>query len=147
MNQGHESQTIQATGHCLCGKVEVTAENIHPQVHACHCNMCRRWGGGPSMSVHCGTEVSFSDPESITVYRSCDWAELGFCKHCGSHLFYRAIETGDYILHPGSFDSSERFELQQQLFIEEKPAFYDFANRTENLTGAQVFAMHASGEE
>ena len=147
MTDEHQGKTIQATGRCLCGKVEVIANRIHPQVHACHCNMCRRWSGGPSMSVHCGSEVSFSDPDSISVYQSCDWAELGFCKHCGSHLFYRNLESGDYILQPGSFDNSEEFELHQQIFIEEKPAFYEFANKTENLTGAQVFAMYADGED
>ena len=108
--------------------------------------MCQRWSGGPSLSVSAGTEVSFTNPDNISVYRSCDWAELGFCSTCGSHLFYRLIESGDYLLHPGSFDSAEAFELAEQVFIDEKPAYYDFANETANLTGAEVFARHQAQE-
>ena len=141
------AKTIRRTGHCLCGKVEITANAIQPRVHACHCNMCQRWNGGPTLSMHCGTDVSFSNTEYISVYRSCDWAELGFCKHCGSHLFYRLVGSGEYILQAGSFPDADDFELKQQIFIEEKPAFYEFANPTEDLTGAEVFAMYAQSDD
>ncbi len=30
-----------------------------------------------------------------------------------------------------------------QIFIDEKPAYYDFANKTHNMTGAEVFAAFA----
>lgn len=141
------SEPLQKKGKCLCGKVGITANAVKPEVHACHCDMCQLWNGGPTMSVHCGTDVSFSNEEYISVYRSCSWAELGFCKNCGSHLFYRLIDNGEYILQTGSFDSADGFALEQQVFIEEKPAYYSFANKTTNLTGAEVFAQYASDEE
>lgn len=99
------------------------------------------------MSVHCGTDVSFSNEEYISVYQSCSWAELGFCKNCGSHLFYRLIDSGEYIIQSGSFDSADGFTLEQQIFIEEKPDYYSFANDTTDLTGAEVFAQYASDDE
>lgn len=133
-------------GSCLCGRVGVSATAVHPEVHACHCNMCRLWNGGPTLSVHCGTDVSFSNEESISVYKSCDWAELGFCNNCGSHLFYRSLDNGEYILQAGTFESDEGFVLNQQIFIDEKPSYYSFANETSDLTGAEVFAQYASRE-
>ena len=139
--------TLQLSGHCLCGKIEINAKTVQTQVHVCHCNMCRQWNGGPSHSVHCGTDVNFRNPESISVYQSCDWAELGFCKHCGSHLFYRFLDGGSYILATGILENPAAFELTQQLFIEEKPAYYSYANDTENLTGEQVFAQYAQQQE
>lgn len=141
------SDTTRMTGHCLCGKVTIDARTVKPQVHACHCNMCRLWNGGPTMSVHCGTDVTFDNPESVSIYQSCDWAELGFCKHCGSHLFYRALESGEYILQTGSFEEQDKFVLEQQIFIDEKPAFYRFANQTTNLTGAEVVALYEAAQE
>lgn len=141
------SEPLQKKGKCLCGKVGITANAVKPEVHACHCDMCQLWNGGPTMSVHCGIDVSFSNEEYISVYRSCSWAELGFCKNCGSHLFYRSTDSGEYILQTGSFDSADGFALEQQIFIEEKPAYYSFANKTTNLTGAEVFAQYASDEE
>ncbi len=134
-------------GKCLCGKVGVTANTVNLGVHACHCNMCRLWNGGPTMSVHCGTDVSFSGEENISIFKSCSWAELGFCKVCGSHLFYRAIDSGEYIIQTGTFDSENGFVLNQQIFVDEKPSFYSFSNKTTDLTGAEVFAQYESNEE
>ena len=138
---------VEKNGRCLCGTVGVTAKVVNLEVHACHCSMCRLWNGGPTMSVHCGTDVSFSGEENISVYKSCSWAELGFCKNCGSHLFYRAIENGEYIIQTGTFDSDAGFILSQQIFIDEKPSYYRFANKTTDLTGAEVFAQYESEEK
>ena len=96
------------------------------------------------MSVHCGTEVSFTNEEHISIYKSCSWAELGFCSSCGSHLYYRSIENGEYIMQTGTFESAQGFVLNQQIFIDEKPSFYRFANKTNDLTGAEVFAQYES---
>jgi len=40
------SETMKQTGSCLCGAVSVTANNASTKVGACHCGMCRKWGGG-----------------------------------------------------------------------------------------------------
>ena len=48
-----------AKGQCLCGAVKFTVKNISNKVDACHCGMCRRWGGGPLMVIGCGTDVEY----------------------------------------------------------------------------------------
>ncbi len=131
-------------GRCLCGSVEVTAKTMGNEVGACHCGMCRRWTGGPFLAVECGTDVTFSGEEHVTVFDSSAWAERGFCKKCGTHLFYRIKESGQYIMPAGLFDGTDaEFVFNHQIFVDEKPDFYDFANETRNMTGAEVFAMYA----
>jgi hypothetical protein len=49
-------------------------------------------------------------------------------------------EQKEYILPAGLFDSDEGFVLDKQIFIDEKPEYYCFANKTTNLTGAEVIA-------
>ena len=83
------SALIEGNGSCLCGKIRIAVKGINRNVGACHCGTCRNWGGGPFMAVDCGTDVSFEGEENISVYSSSEWAERGFCKECGSHLFYR----------------------------------------------------------
>ncbi|WP_339900516.1 GFA family protein [Paraglaciecola polaris] len=56
---------------------------------ACHCASCRKWSGGPLLAIDCGTDVSISPTDNITVYDSSQWAQRGFCRHCGTDLFYR----------------------------------------------------------
>jgi hypothetical protein len=128
-------------GHCLCGAVSITARD-NPEMSACHCSMCRRWGGGPFLVVHCGTDVQISGADKITAFRSSDWAERGFCSVCGTHLFYKLVPTGEYIVSSGLFQEGQ-FRFHEQIFIDEKPASYDFANATAMLTGAEVFAKFA----
>ncbi|HRQ56686.1 MAG TPA: GFA family protein [Azoarcus taiwanensis] len=131
---------------CLCGAIEVTAPD-HKEVSVCHCSICRRWGGGPMFAVHCGPEVGFGGTAELSRYRSSEWAERGFCPTCGTHLFYRLLPSDEYILPAGLFQDEDAFKLASQIFIDEKPGFYDFANRTPVLTGEQVFAQFGSEEE
>ena len=44
-------------------------------------------------------------------------------------------------------DLEGRFELTHQIFIDHKPAFYEFANPTRNLTEAEVIAQFAPPQE
>lgn len=137
------SNTSVGHGHCLCGKVKVHAASLSKKIGACHCGMCRRWSGGPLLAVDCGTDVSFEGEENISVYDSSDWAQRGFCKRCGSHLFYRLRQSGQYIMGVGLFDDCKGLVFDHQIFIEEKPDYYSFANDTHNMTGAEVFAKFA----
>ncbi len=47
----------------------------------------------------------------------------------------------------GIFDDVEQFIFDHQIFIEEKPEYYCFANETQNMTGSEVFAMFAPATE
>ena len=47
----------------------------------------------------------------------------------------------------GLFDDDKAFVFDNQVFIDEKPSYYCFANETENMTGAEVFAKYAPPSE
>lgn len=126
-------------GSCLCGAVRVKAAP-KADVGACHCKQCRRWGGAPLMTVECADDVQFDGAEHITVFESSKWAERGFCNRCGSHLFWRLKQGGPHEVPVGLFDDDAEWVFATQVFIDEKPAFYAFANETTELTGAEVFA-------
>lgn len=127
--------------HCLCGAVRFNSP-VAREIGVCHCGFCRRWGGGPLLAVHCGTELQFEASEHIGVYASSEWAERAFCKRCGSHLFYKLLATGEYFVPAGVFDSQD-FELASQIYVDKKPAYYDFANHTLMLTEQQVIEQYA----
>ena len=127
---------------CLCGAVKLTAPDVS-EVGACHCGMCRRWGGGPFLALHCGTEVSFEGQPKIKTYPSSEWAERAFCAECGTHLYYRLKATGEYFVPAGLFTEIPNATLRSQIFIDKKPGYYRFADETEKLTEAEVFAKYA----
>lgn len=135
-------------GKCLCGSVSVEAEISaeHACVEACHCSTCRKWGGGPLMAVECDGAVTWKGEANISVYASSEWAERGFCNTCGTHLFYRLQGTSFYAFPAGLLEGAEKLPFTSQGFIDEKPANYDFANKTKNLTGAEKFALFQQGQ-
>ncbi|MDZ4878174.1 MAG: hypothetical protein CLLPBCKN_007609 [Chroococcidiopsis cubana SAG 39.79] len=137
------SNSSIAKGSCLCGAVSLSTTSIDRHIAACHCSMCRKWGGGALLAVECGSDVSFKGEENIGIYQSSEWAERGFCKQCGSHLFYRLKQNNQYYLPAGIFDNDEGLMFEHQVFIDEKPAYYSFANETKNMTGAELFAQFA----
>jgi len=136
-----------ATGRCLCGQVEIQVKDMSLHVCACHCGMCRKWGGGPFMEVNCGSEVSFIGEEHITIFSSSDWAERGFCSACGTHLFYRLKDSREHQVPVGLFGNTEGLVFDNQVFIDEKPSFYSFSNKTDKMTGAEIFAKYAPPPE
>jgi len=131
-------------GQCLCGAVRLTVPEVR-EAGACHCDYCRRWGGGPLLSVHCGPDVVVEGREHVAVYASSAWAERAFCRHCGSHLYYRMLGNGSHFVPAGLLEDAE-LELTMQIFIDRKPGYYALANQTPMLTGEEVMRMFAGGE-
>ncbi|MFQ3789325.1 GFA family protein [Halomonas sp. A29] len=134
MNDG-----MNARGSCLCGAVKVAVAVSKQNVGACHCDMCRTWGGGPLLALESVSDVEIEGEENITVYTSSEWAERGFCRRCGTHLFYRLKTGKHYAIPVGLVDGGEAWSFDSQIFIDQKPAFYRFANETSNMTGQEVF--------
>ncbi|TFG37854.1 MAG: GFA family protein [Candidatus Aminicenantes bacterium] len=138
------ANTTKRIGICLCGAVRITAHHAQNRVGACHCSMCRTWGGGPLMAVNCGTEVEIEGEEHVKVFDSSEWAERGFCSKCGTNLFYRLKQHQAFYMAAGIFTDHSGLIFDHQVFIDEKPDYYEFANETHNMTGAEVFARFNS---
>lgn len=139
---------MSASARCLCGKVTFEANEDIKDVSACHCEMCRRWTGGPMLAAHLKDTPTITGEDNITWFKSSDWAERGFCSSCGTSLFYR-LTVGPaplYMAAVGAFDDQSGLNMDSQIFIEEKPSFYDFAGDIPSMTGEQVFAMFAPSD-
>ena len=132
-------------GKCLCGAISIQTPD-KTSIDACHCSMCRRWGGGPALGVICGSDVQIDGVEHLKVFKSSEWAERAFCGECGTHMFYRLLDTNEYFVSVGLFQNQVEFEFKEQIFIDRKPSYYEFANSTVNLTEAEVFAKFAPSE-
>ena len=135
------------SGQCLCGKVKIKATQVTLQVGVCHCLYCQKWDGGPLFTLDAGSEVKFDGACFVSCYHSSDWAERGFCNNCGTHLFYRLKHNSQYFIPVGLFEPLKDLVFDHQIFIEQKPAWYCFANQTKELTGAEVFAQFATESE
>ena len=136
---------LESNGSCLCGTVSIGG-TFGESVGACHCDICRAWGGGPLLALDGGVDLHVSDPSSVTVFGSTDWAERGFCSKCGTHLYIRVKGSGRYIVPAGLFDLDNELNFDHQIFVDKRPSYYCFANETKNMTGEEVFAQFMSGD-
>ena len=127
------------SGHCLCGGVTITLQHAHGEIDICHCEMCQRWGG----TMYAGIEAddfSVEGEDLITAYQSSDWAERAFCGRCGSNLWYRFLPTGNRTFLAGLFDLPAGLRIKHQIFVDEKPDWYDLAQESPMKTGAEIIA-------
>jgi hypothetical protein len=138
---------MEARGSCLCGAVTLETSQLGLDAGACHCGICRKWGGGPLFALSCGEDLRIEGGDKISLFDSTAWAERGFCSVCGTHLFIRVKPNGRYILAAGLFPVERELRFDHQIFIDQKPGFYSFSEETNDLTGAEVFAQHAQGSD
>lgn len=130
-------------GRCLCGAVRFTAEISRPEHNACHCGMCRRWSGGSPFFGIRAEDVKFEGEENVGRYDSSDWAQRGFCKQCGTALFYYFKGSKWYGMSAGVFDDNDRFTLTREIFIDRKPHGYSFAGDHPKLTEEETIQKMA----
>lgn len=125
-------------GLCLCGAVQVRVDFKNTDLGACHCSKCLAWCGGPVMELECGTDVDFQVDENIQIFESSKWAVRGFCKICGSHLFIKEKQSNSYGIPVGLFKNDANISFNRQVFFDNKPAYYNFSNSTNNITSAYI---------
>ena len=86
------------SGQCCCGAVAFTADADRDDAHACHCGQCRRWSGAYWTSVNVPyASLNFGKGEDkVGWFKSSGYARRGFCKDCGSALFWHADRHKDH---------------------------------------------------
>lgn len=125
------------SGKCLCGAVSITLTGAHREIDVCHCSMCQQWGG----SMYAGIEAedfTLTGEDSISTYDSSDWAERAFCSRCGSNLWYKFKPTGARTFLAGLFKLPPGLPIKHQIFIDEKPDWFDIAQDSPKKTGPEI---------
>jgi len=133
-------------GQCLCGDVQFETP-LPGHIDACHCTTCRNWNGGPFIGADFRDGIKITKDKGLTWYESSDWAKRGFCKTCGASLFY-CLKNDPYFwsVAGGALNLPNGLALGKEIFIDEKPDYYNLAGEHKRLTGAEAFAEFTSGD-
>ncbi len=129
---------LDRTGSCLCGKVKFEVKLISAEVHVCHCNICQKWAGGPAFAIQCNGGWTIDGEENVTWYASSEWANRGFCKTCGTHLFFKTKDDSYYGV-TGLIDNKSDLKINEHIFVDKKPDYYDFVDDSPRLTEQEFF--------
>ena len=134
------------TGRCLCGAVSFEGRNPPADYGICHCRMCRQWTGSALVGVSFKKDdVTWTGTDAIAEHVSSSWAKRGFCRVCGSNLYFQFTAEGTYAdeteIPLGLFDDPNGFRLRSEIYVDEAPDSYGFRGEGHpRLTRAEVIA-------
>ena len=80
-------------GSCFCGRVRYRFSGAVKFVAHDHCSICRRTSGAAFVTwvgVKEEQLTMLAGEGELTTFASSEGAQRQFCKHCGSHLFFRS---------------------------------------------------------
>lgn len=113
-------------GRCGCGGVEFTVKGPVTNVVWCHCSKCRRFHGGPGAycSIPRGA-ISFQKRESLAWWDASRTVQRGFCRVCGSSLFFSDSNESTLSLVAGALDTPTGLKGRAHIFVSSKPDWYE----------------------
>ena len=118
--------TSELHGSCHCGRVRVTMPGDAAGVVACHCADCQKLHGNFfALLAADRAAVRWEGEEHISWYRSSPANERGFCTTCGSRLAKRPVEGTRIMVSAGLFERDLPRKIVRNLWLEQKPAWYD----------------------
>ncbi|WP_282152990.1 GFA family protein [Ruegeria atlantica] len=117
------------TGSCLCGAVAFTIDGELSPPSACHCGQCRKQSGHVWSSTWTHQDnLSFTASDTPTWFRASDTARRGFCRSCGSFLFWQHNDEDTISISMGAFDTPTGLQLARHIFVADKGDYYDITD-------------------
>lgn len=123
------SDTMRRTGACLCGAVTFSLSGPLGGTIACHCTQCRRQSGHYFAAVAAPrSAVAIPETEDLVWYRSSDIARRGFCRRCGSTLFWDPFEGKVTEVALGALDAPTGLTLERHVHVAAKGDYYQITD-------------------
>jgi hypothetical protein len=116
-------------GSCLCGAVTFELAGDLPGPDACHCVACRKHSGHFFVSADVPkSAVVIRGEDQLSWYRSSEKARRGFCRTCGSSLFWDPLHRDWIGIAMGAFDGPTRTRTHVHVHVAEKGDYYEIAD-------------------
>ena len=94
------------SGGCQCGAVRYHATKLRANPHVCYCRMCQK-----AVSNFYAALVGVKHDDlawtrgAPATFRSSEHVDRGFCRDCGTPLFYRNLNGSSIAMTIGSLDT------------------------------------------
>ena len=113
------------TGSCLCGGVSFEITGTLRPVIACHCTQCRKQSGHYGAFTACNdSDFRLTSQETLSWYRASAQAGRGFCKACGSLLFWKGDGSNHTSIAAGSLNGKTGLSTEGHIFCADKGDYY-----------------------
>ena len=113
------------TGSCLCGAVAFEINGPLADAHACHCTQCRKQTGNYWISSHVAdADLKYTRRDGLHWFASSEYAKRGFCKDCGSNLFWKKNNSNTTSVCLGSIDGNTGVRLEGHIYCDSAGDYY-----------------------
>ncbi|PSJ61868.1 GFA family protein [Kumtagia ephedrae] len=117
------------TGSCNCGAIRFRTTGRLRDVIYCHCSQCRKQTG----HFYAATNVTDADllvegTDNITWFQSSSAAKRGFCRTCGSALFWKLDGDPTISVMAGLFDHPTGLSGTCHIFVSDKGDYYELTD-------------------
>jgi hypothetical protein len=116
-------------GSCLCGAVRYTVDGPLRNVMACHCTQCRKQSGHYVAAAAAPRDaVAIEGADAITWFEASPGIRRGFCRICGSHLFWDDPAQDSLSLNSGALEKPTGIRLEGHIFCADKGDYYEITD-------------------
>ncbi|MCR4266675.1 GFA family protein [Nitratireductor sp. ZSWI3] len=117
--------TDHKNGSCLCGAVRFRTRGPLRGVVYCHCSQCRKQTGLYYAATDVrDVDVDIGGGENLTWYAASDFARRGFCRTCGSALFWKRNDSDKISILAGAFETPSGLVSEAHIFVADQGDFY-----------------------
>lgn len=118
-------------GQCFCGAIRYELGGPRRQATECHCTICRKTSGAPSVAWVTVQRDQFRLLEGAPKsFRSSDHATRSFCGACGTPLTFCSDHLPDEIdVTIASLDEPDRVPPEDHTWVSSKLAWVEISDR------------------
>ena len=113
-------------GSCLCGAVRFEVRGPLRDSIACHCSQCRKTSGHYWSATRAATaDLHLLEDRGLAWYGSSAAARRGFCRECGSSLFWQPTGGSTTSIGTGTLDGPTGLRTRSHIFVADKSDYFD----------------------
>jgi len=117
------------TGGCLCGAVRFAVTGPVRRVVYCHCSQCRRQTGHFVAATACDDgQLQLEGGGNLSWYAASGDAKRGFCRTCGSLLFWKGNGSKTTSIMAGAFDLPSGLTESGHIYVADKGDYYEITD-------------------
>jgi hypothetical protein len=132
-------------GRCLCGAITFTIRAPFRPIIVCHCRQCARWTGHAVYATAVAPErfELKTGSRELSWFRASESAKRGFCKACGSSLFWKP-DSGTHIsILAGTLDPPIGLAVATHVHCANRSDYFDIDESARCFAGEMPGAISA----
>lgn len=135
---------IMHRGQCLCGAVTYTVNTVLRDIVNCHCQQCRRFHGHFAAYTAAPRDAVEIDDgrRALSWYNSSSQARRGFCRECGSSLFWDRLDSDLLRIAAGSLTEPTGLQTRCHIHVNFAGDYYklmdDLPKKQQGLDSADI---------